>query len=157
VADYAAARVHRVGDVPAPLVAQNGHQAALATRGAVDAGVVDAQVGVAVEDEEALAQQRQRAAQRPRGAGQAGRVVDVADVEPERRPDARLHLVAAVADAHDHPARAMGAQQLELPERKRAPGHGNERLGRGAAELAQPRAEPAGQDRERGEAHRARR
>jgi len=157
VTQHAPVRVDGVGGVPAALVAQHGHQPALARRSPVHGGVVDAQVGVAVEHEEALAQQRQGAAQRAGGAGQPGRVVGVADVEAERGADARLHLVALVADAHDHALRAVVAQQLELPERERAPGHGQERLGRAAAKRAQPRAQAAGQDRDRREAHWTRR
>ena len=87
--------------VPVALVAVDRHQPELAgiAKRASAARVVARQVGIAVEDEECVAQQRQRRPQRAGRAEQLRAVERVLDLQPEARAVARELLESARPDS----------------------------------------------------------
>ncbi len=145
VAQHAPVAVDGVAGVPAARVAKHGHQPGQPSP-ARDRAVVDPQVGVAVEDQEALAEQRARRPERPRRAASSGSR-SCRDREPKRpspspprspRPGSRRRSRPAPRRARPGAAGATGT--AARPPRA-ALG-----VSRTAAEA---RAQPAGEDADR--------
>src|SRR5665213_2039288 len=145
-----------VGWLPASPVVQHRHhrrQTAGAPGGRRGA-IVDPQVRVAVEDEEALAEQLQGAPDRPEGAVEARRIAAVADANPAAAgADALLDRLPAIAGAEHDVGRAVGGEEAQLMNEERVSGHLQQRLGRIGDSRPQTCAQPAGKDAYRGEGH----
>ena len=123
-----------VAGVPPPLVAEDGHQGQLARglEGRLDGRVAALEVGVAVEDEERRAQQRQRPPDRAGGPAQLRAVERVGDLQAERRAvaDGLDDLLAQVAQAEDDPADPLVVELAELVVDERPARHLQQALGR---------------------------
>ena len=125
-------------------------------RARLDRAVVDPQVGVAVEHEEALAEVvAAPPAPRPRcPPAPAGRSGSAARARAPSRRRARASIRSPRYPTQSTTRCApWRAQQRELVGEERLPGDLDQRLRRVADPLAQPGPEPAGQDADRAERH----
>ena len=142
-----------IGGVPLPVVAQDGHHRAqpAALPGGSRGTVIELQVGVAVEHQEPLPEQRLCPADRSQRAGQLRPVVAVGDRDPElAATDQSLELLPQIADAQDGLPHAMLRQQAQLVQQKRLSRDLEQRLWHLAHPRAQSGPEAAGENADRG-------
>src|SRR5262249_10430954 len=146
-----------VAGVPPALVPEDGHQRRRAggLEGGLDFAVSAFQVGVAVEDEERVSQERQRPADRAGSPPQFRAIERIGNLQAERRAvaDGLLHLLSQVAQAEDDPAHPLVAQLAELVVDERPAGHLQQALGCLLRQRSQPGRQAAGQDGTRQSTH----
>src|SRR6185437_446333 len=107
-------------------------------------------IGVAVEDEEALAEQLARTPDRAERSLEARCVVAVLDRDAEALvPDRLLDALAEVADAEHDPADAVAREQAQLMDQEGLPGDFDQRLRRVLHPDAEPGPESAREDADR--------
>ena len=142
----------RVRGLPAVLVAQHGHRRGQpASRPAIgDVAVVDAEEGVTVKDEEAIAEQRGRLADRPERPVEPRRVVAVGDLDALAiRPDRFLDHLTAVADAQHDTRHAVVGEEAQLVDEERLAGDLDQALGPVTGRLPQAGSPPSREDAHR--------
>ncbi len=132
---------HDVARVPAPLIAENGHQRrhVVAAESDFDRRQGDVQVAVAVKDEKFLAEERERAAQRAAGSLQRRTVETIGDVQAEITAvaDGLFDLFAEMTDAQHHAFDAFAAEQVQLMHDEGLSGDDNQRFRQGLRERLQ--------------------
>ena len=119
----------------------------LARPRARDAGVVAQQIRIPVHDEEAIAEQRQCAAQGPAGALEL--VVRVVDAHSVRRAVAehRFDLIGEMRDTHHDARDPRGAQQRGLVDDERCTRDLEQRFRDLLGDVTEACREPTGEDR----------
>ena len=142
-----------VAAIPLSRVLQDGHQRGLSSRHErlFHFAEVDRQVGVPVEDEEPIAEERQGP---PKGAGSAEQtrpVERIGDLDPEpvAASDLFPDLLPEMADTEDGPPNPLLSEQLQLPEHEGTARDVHEGLRDRRGDRMQSGGEPPGEDCDR--------
>ena len=124
---------------------------AAVAEGALDGRIVALEVRVAVQHEERIAEQRQRALQGAAGAEQRRAVEDVVEPHAQARPSPSASSIMLAEWPTQNTTRLtpLAPQQLELVRDERLAGDLDERLGDRRGDRPQPRGQAAGEDRDR--------